>query len=259
MTQTRFGDEACRKALSRLDSYIDNELRTESNLELMDHFQRCTGCTREAEERRNVRERLRTAVREVKVSAGLEGRVRDRLRQTREVPVKKLHLMAIAAAVVVCFGSWLGFQHTRLSGVLRVGLEDHVHCAVIRKGWAQAQGKVENLPARFQALIPIVREHVTQDLPLALAHECRYQGRQFVHLTFRNDRSLVSLVIARKQDGETLGTGMHTAGGSGFQVAAFESRDFLVFTVSDLPPQNNLDVLMALAPAVQNFLNHMGA
>ena len=259
MTHTRFGDQVCQKALARLDSYIDNELITESNIELTDHFQRCTACTREADERRNVRERLRTAVREVKVPAGLEARVRDRLRQTREAPAKKLHLMAIAAAVVVCLGSWLGYQHTRLLGVLRVGLGDHVHCAVIGKGWTQAEGKVENLPTRFQGLIPIVREHMAHDLPLVLAHECRYEGRQFVHLTFRNDRSLVSLVIAHKQDGEALGRGMHAAGASGFQVAAFESRDFLVFTVSDLPRQNNLDVLVALAPAVQNFLNQLGA
>ena len=63
MTQTRFGEQACQKVLARLDSYIDNELLTESSLELMEHFQRCTACTRESQERRNVRARLQTAVR----------------------------------------------------------------------------------------------------------------------------------------------------------------------------------------------------
>ena len=61
MTQTRFGEQACQKVLARLDSYIDNELLTESSLELMEHFQRCTACTRESQERRNVRARLQTA------------------------------------------------------------------------------------------------------------------------------------------------------------------------------------------------------
>ena len=48
MTQTRFGEQACRKVLARLDSYIDNELTTESTLDLMEHFQHCAACSREA-------------------------------------------------------------------------------------------------------------------------------------------------------------------------------------------------------------------
>ena len=258
MTQTEFRGQACRQALARLDSYIDNELLTESNLELMNHFQRCDACTQEAEQRRRVRTRLRTAVREVKVPAGLEARVRDRLRQTRPAPAPKLHLMAIAAAVVVCIGSWFAYQRTRVPAMLRAGLGDHVNCAVIHKAWAGARS-VDQLPEPFQGLVPIVRQHVTRGLPLVLAHECDFEGRRFVHLTFRNDQGLLSLVIARKQDSEALGSGIHEAGASGYQVAAVETGEFLVFTVSDLSSSNNLDVMVALAPAVQNFLNQVGA
>ena len=96
MTQTRFGEQACQKVLARLDSYIDNELLTESSLELMEHFQQCAACTRESQERRNVRARLQAAVREVRVPPGLEDRVRDRLRQTREPRPKRFALMSIA-------------------------------------------------------------------------------------------------------------------------------------------------------------------
>lgn len=45
MTQTRFGEQACQNVREKLDSYIDSELLTETNLELMRHFQRCTACT----------------------------------------------------------------------------------------------------------------------------------------------------------------------------------------------------------------------
>src|SRR4029078_7913978 len=79
MTQTGFVEQACRRFRSKLYSYIDNELRTESNLEMMEHFRRCAPCTQAAEERRNVRKRLQNAVRGVKEPPGLEGRVRDRL------------------------------------------------------------------------------------------------------------------------------------------------------------------------------------
>ncbi|MBZ5624193.1 MAG: hypothetical protein LAQ69_36670, partial [Acidobacteriia bacterium] len=89
--------------------------------------------------------------------------------------------------------------------------------------------------------------------------------------TFQNGRTLLSLVIAKKQDGEALdganllpalsqsGIPMYTAGARGFQVAAFESRGFLVYTVSDLSQTDNLGVLAALAPSLQNFLNQMVA
>jgi anti-sigma factor (TIGR02949 family) len=289
MTQTRFGEQACQKVLASLDSYIDNELLTESSLELMEHFQRCTACTRESQERRNVRARLQTAVREVRVPQGLEDRVRGRLRKARQPRPRRFHLMSIAATLAVCFGSWVAYQlgalrlttasqesyvaaiSGQVASIIRVGLGDHLHCALLRQRGRRSQGEVDKLSMEFRELIPIVHQHLPADLPLVLAHECRYHGRNFVHLTFQNGRTLLSLVIARKQDGESLnganllpalsqsGIPMYATGARGFQVAAFESRGFLVYAVSDLSRTDNLGVLAALAPSLQNFLNQMVA
>ena len=104
MTHTRPGDQACQQFRAKLDSYIDNELLTESNLEMMEHCGRCTSCSQQAEERRNVRKRLQNAVRDVKVPPGLEGRIRDRLQETTRPKPRKLFLMAIAATFATCFG-----------------------------------------------------------------------------------------------------------------------------------------------------------
>ena len=202
---------------------------------------------------------------------------------------KRFHLMAIAATLAVCFGSWVAYQLGALrlttasqesyvaaisgevASIIRVGLGDHLHCALLRQRGRRSEGGVDKLPMEFKELIPIVHQHVPADLPLVLAHECRYHGRNFVHLTFQNGRTLLSLVIAKKQDGESLdganllpalsqsGIPMYTAGARGFQVAAFESRGFLVYTVSDLSQTDNLGVLAALAPPLQNFLNQMVA
>ena len=197
--------------------------------------------------------------------------------------------MAIAAALTVCFGSWVAYQlgaqrlstatqesyistvSRQVAAIMRVGLGDHLQCAVILQRGNRLKGAVVNLPAEFRELIPIASQHVHGELPLILAHECRYHGRTYVHLTFRNDRNLLSLIIAHKQKGESLGSAnlpstqstsgvpMYTAGVEQFQVAAFESRDFLVYTVSDLPRQNNLALLVALCPALQNLLDQMRA
>src|SRR5215467_13522850 len=124
MTQTRFDEHACRKFREKLDSYIDNELLTESNLDMIEHFRRCDTCTQEAQDRRKVRRRLQNAVREVPVPAGLEQRVRDRLRQPKQPQPKKLFLMAIAAALVLCFG-FLRVRGTGGGELLQLAFDDH--------------------------------------------------------------------------------------------------------------------------------------
>jgi anti-sigma factor RsiW len=70
---------ACRQVLARLDSYIDNELLTETNLEICHHFGRCAACAHEAAERRALRARVQAAVRKTALPDGFEGRLRARL------------------------------------------------------------------------------------------------------------------------------------------------------------------------------------
>jgi hypothetical protein len=255
MTQTRFGEQACQSFRAKLDSYIDNELLIESNLEMIEHFKRCTSCTQEAQERRNVRRRLRDAVREVPVPAGLEGRIRDRLRQPKQPQPKKMFLMAIAAALALCFGLFrLGDPS---SALLRIAFDDHVHCAVIHHPKPRVPGEPNQLPERLTGLASLVQQHVPTDFSLILAHECQDQGRSFIHLTFGDGQHLMSVVIARKGSDESLGNGMRQAARDRFQLAAFESGNFFVYTVSDLPAQANTSVLAQISPAVQGFLTQM--
>ena len=91
--------------------------------------------------------------------------------------------------------------------------------------------------------------------PLKLAHECQDQGRSFFHLTFGDGQHLMSVVITRREGGESLGNGARQATRDGFQLAALESDDFLVYTVSDLPAQANAAILAAFAPSLRAFLN----
>ena len=128
MTQLRFGELKCQRALAKLDSYIDGEPLTGSNLELMEHLQRCAVCMREMVARRNLRLRLQAAVRELRVPPGLEGRVRERLREAGRPQSKIFNLLAIAAVVAVCFGSWFASQR---ESVATTGPGNHLRCAII--------------------------------------------------------------------------------------------------------------------------------
>jgi len=72
--------QTCPKVRAKLDWYIDGELTTEGNIEVMEHVQHCTSCSREIAKSRELRTRLRAAVQKVSLPSGLESRLRDHLR-----------------------------------------------------------------------------------------------------------------------------------------------------------------------------------
>ena len=102
-----------------------------------------------------------------------------------------------------------------------------------------------------------------------LAHECRYHGRRFVHLSLMSDSNLLSLVMTRKAEGESFsvegmlpaltqaGIPLYQAGVQRFQVTAFETGDYMVYFISDLTKQGNTVLMLALAPRVKDFLGHL--
>jgi len=160
-------------------------------------------------------------------------------------------LMSIAAAVVLCVGSWFTYERS----ILLLGAGDHVHCAVIRQGFLKPVGQ-DKLSAEYKPLLAIARRHVPAGMYLTVAHECTSEGRKFVHVTFKDDHRLLSLIVTREGGWERLPGGLHTAKVKGFQTAAFEAGGYLVYTVSDLSKQDNLGMLTAMAPAIRRALGN---
>src|SRR3954451_13336024 len=137
MTHLTFDEWACRNTQAKLDSYIDDELLVETNLEMARHFERCEACTKEAAIRREVRARVKAAVRLAPVPDGLDARVRERLRNSGREKTMPWNLMSIAAVLVLYFGSWFTYERS----MLRVGAGNHMHCAVIRQGFLKPVGQ----------------------------------------------------------------------------------------------------------------------
>jgi hypothetical protein len=77
------------------------------------------------------------------------------------------------------------------------------------------------------------------------------------------------VVITRKDWGESFtkadllpalaqsGIPIYRAGVQSFQIAAFETSEHLVYFISDLPQQKNMDIMLALAPDVREFLRRL--
>jgi hypothetical protein len=279
MTQIQLSDPACDQVRSRLDAYLDAELLSAANLEMQEHLERCPACREEAEARSRARRRLRTAVRSIEIPAGMEDRIRRSLRPSRTAFPWRVNMMAMAAALAISIGAWLARLEvdsappmSRAESILRVGLGDHIHCAVARKSHQllTADGTWgANLPHGFSGLAPLVRQYIPKEFAMVMAHECSFRSRKFVHLTFQSGVKLASLVIARKEDGESLrasglprvliesGIPMYAAGVEQYRIAAFESRDHLIYTVSEMPQDRNVQWMAALMPSLQQFLKQM--
>ena len=238
-------------------------------------------------ERPNSYTRLRAAVRSVEVPPFLEARIRNHIR-AEKLPRRWLPLILSAtAAAAIVGGVLIAYQLGRLrltvpvqesyissvsrhvSGLMRVGLGDHIHCSVFRKypeNHPTTEEFVAKMNPQYAGLIPIVRSEVPDTYRMTLAHECRYHDRKFVHLSLRDDSNLLSLVITRKTEDESFSTDgmlpalvqsgipMYQTGVQRFQMTAFETRDYLVYFISDLGKRQNIDLMLALSPRVKDFL-----
>ncbi len=290
MNVISFGDGACEKTRRYMDSYISNELLVETNHEVLRHLENCASCSAEIEARSRVKTRLKAAVESQQAAADLAVKIRRQIHQQRSrsrLADWNLWTMAAAAVVVLSIGIWVTRTRTYIpeiadrrgqdvfiqkvsqtvSKVLRVGLGDHIHCAVFRKypknPPALAQ-MAESMGPTLQGLVPLVKASVPDRYRIIMAHQCSYSGRHFVHVTLSDGSNLTSLVIARKELGESLeglspsiraaGVPVYQAVAGRYEVAGFETPQYLAFVVSDLNAENNLHMAGNLAPTVHNFL-----
>ena len=296
MNRIQFGEGGCEKARKYLDAYISNELTVETNYEVLRHIEGCPACAGELDTRTRLRSRLKAAVNTQSVPPELQVRIREQIRTGR--PQRWVHFgwlragwprlgMATAAALVVSAGLWVNYSKDRLpavsdrpaqktyitrvsanlAAILKVGLGDHIHCAIFRK-YPKDPPAVEKMEAElgpaYAGLLPVVRAAIPEGYKVIMAHQCTYAGRKFVHLTLEKDGGLLSLVVARKQTGESLdglspagaasGVQIYQSAAGRYQVAGFEAGNFFAYVVSELRDKENLQIAENVAPRVREFL-----
>jgi hypothetical protein len=296
MNRLQFGEGGCERTRKYFDAYISNELMVETNYEVLRHIEGCRVCAAELDTRTRLRSRLKAAVNAQSVPPELQVRIRDQVRTSR--PERWVHFgwlragwprwgVATAATLVVSAGLWVNYSRDQLpalsdrpaqktyitrvsanlAAILKVGLGDHIHCAIFRKypkdPPAVEKMEVELGPA-YAGLLPVVRAAIPEGYKVIMAHRCTYAGRKFVHMTLEKDGGLLSLVVARKQTGESLdglspadaasGVRIYQSAAGRYQVAGFEAGNFFAYVVSELRNKENLRIAATVAPAVQEFL-----
>jgi len=267
---------ACENVRGHLDAYLSRELPEETSREVQRHLESCPQCAAELETRVRIRAKLQAAVRATPVPVHLQAKIRRAVRGARPRPRTGLWAVAAAALVIVCVAlvSRLRVQANpeeailrkttgRLAAVLNVGLRDHLHCAVFRKYSKQpeaARQMAADLGPGFADLVALVQAKLPGDFRIIQGHHCNAGGRQYTHLIIASGAGgagggkIVSLILTRRQTGESLTGSIHQAGVDRFQVVGFASHDYLAYVISDLDAQQNLQLAANLAPALREYL-----
>ena len=239
-------------------------------------------------DRLQVNERLQAAVHSTPVPFYLEARIRALLLHPPPRRSWGFWMAPGALAAAGLAGVFLAYDHGHLRftdgsrasyiasvgnqvpPLMRAGLGDHIHCSLFQNG-PQGPSKLDELiktigPA-YSGLIPIVRQHVPERFEMRTAHRCRYHDRDFVHILMMNGSRLLSLVATRKNSGESFGASgllpalvqsgipVYQSGVQRFAIASFETPRFLVYFISDLPPEENSALMLAMTAEVRDFLN----
>jgi hypothetical protein len=292
MTVIPIGPKYCEKARKYLDSYINNELMVETNHELLKHLEDCEECSRMLHDRLRVRNRLKQAMNREAVSPALQQRVQKAIRQEAvgfsPVWPRSVWFLAAAATLVLCLGGWGIFHLWKLNrgavispqadlpqgiteqttALLKIGVGDHIHCVVEHhdaKGRSTLEQMARDLGPDYYGLVALVNAQLPKGFVVSVAHQCDVNGRRFVHLIFKDQQSVASLVITKK-GGEGFPVQDRIAGLSpsapvlhqrevnGYDVVGFETKTYFGFVVSSLDKEQNLQIASGLAPAVDQFL-----
>ncbi len=276
-----FDAKQCERMRRQLDSYLSNELLVETTSEVLRHLEKCEVCARELESRTRIREALRRAVSGRPVPEPLRAVVQRRLRGSQSGLVWQGSMtrwaLAVAAFILVVLSSlgikqWLTSRNGErmIARVLRLGAADHLHCAIRGHNYPEVPRPPDQIREKLGPQYAGVLQVVEQKLPgfqVLEGHICSIPGspRKYVHFIARGRGTILSVILT-KREGEDLppgklpvadasgGANLYKAHLEGVDVAGFELASYFGFVVSDLGPNETLQIATALAPALRTAL-----
>jgi hypothetical protein len=283
--------KACQSIQGHFNALLSGEITSPVREEVAAHLNQCEHCSAEFQTRLKLRESLKDAVQRSPVPPFLEARIRASLagkkteRKSFWIWVPAFGLAA--ALAIAALAGWVSSRHEppwemaraeqdtfietlygQVAQIMRIGLGDHLHCAYFRKfpeDAPTAEQLVEKIGPQYAPLLAAVREQAPAGHQVLLAHQCVFQDRSFVHIALEDRGKLLSLVITRKQPGESFGGGVGSLEGTSaakvyqakaeqFAIAGFEAGEYLAFVVSDHDERENLQLAANLASPVQQVL-----
>ncbi|MCO6509347.1 MAG: zf-HC2 domain-containing protein [Aridibacter famidurans] len=270
----------CRDFRELLDSYLSDELLTETNHDILRHLEECAACRGEIEGRRAVRARLRSAVRtapEFEMHGGLEEKVRDRLRNRRTGGSRLSSGLFgfrpgwIAAAACLLIVAVFGSMYLLRSGaapelaggsavlqtrslppnhIVNIAVTDHDNCAVKHLA-EEPKTTLAQVSAEYRDLARVVSSELKdtlEDCDLISSHSCGFNDVKFLHVVMKTGGRMVSVLVTRDHlDAEkAVGKALNFASDD-YTVSRIDVEDRAVFVVSQLGANENAKAAESLA------------
>ena len=231
---------SCSAVRRLLDSYACNELRVETNVEILEHLDRCADCALELDSIVRLRAAVRRAAHRETVPPETMASIRDALPQKASRPgAQRWVAAAMVLLALTLGGAGYWYMRTPMAGesqqILNMGLDVVEHCGT--------QSGQESLGWEYEGLAEILGEEMPSNYGIAAAHRCMHEGRLFIHVSLEAGDSRVSFVVTEKQ-GETFsstrragaldveGVPIYSSSIRNHQVAGFETPRHLVFLVT---------------------------
>src|SRR5215471_913843 len=227
MNPLNFNDRSCERYLPYFDAYLDHELPVETQQDILQHTVSCEDCARVLQSRDRMKQLVRNAVTREEAPLELAAALRDRFHSERRsffahdtarwmMAVAAVLILVIAGVAalrwdrVIRFGADDSVFQTvsaRVQEILRVGLVDHLHCAILAEKWKvsvpfdeiKANTRRSALGPEFIDLVPAVQAKLGSGYKIVDGHRCTANNRQYIHLilTGSEDRTRSASAVAR--------------------------------------------------------------
>ena len=247
----------CRDFRDVVDSFLSNEVLTETNHEILQHLDTCLSCRVELGTRQHLRDSLRAAfgrAPDLKPESHFAERLREHLRvAAADVRSEKRfpgRWLMVAAGFVLAAGVAGAMFMTQLrapvDALARDAIGDHWNCA-LKNRKVRTPVPLEEAAQRFDRGYLLLLTAPPDDIatPHGVArvvdrHSCAFGTRRFGHVILQYREHVVSLLVTAEEQPQGVVTpadmAPHLHGGpvNGLSVASVRGARHAILLVSDL-------------------------
>lgn len=267
----------CQEFRELIDSYLCDELLTETNHGVLRHLEYCSDCRFVIEDRRMFRAKLRSSIENCSdfiICEDFKGNLHNLLRKSA-LPKKQVghspffgkFAFATAAVSVLIFavlGLWFfqisspdnSLQIASVNNKLptahfqKIALGDHQNCAVNHR-LQEKPVEIDLSAPQFASLkegVLMPLKEAIESCKLVESHTCKYEGQSFTHLVFDYEGKTMSVLLADLDNYKPLEANLIAKlSDQGYQIAHFDVDKKAVFVISDLPENKNSNAAEVIA------------
>ena len=272
----------CREFRNLADSFLSDELLTETNHEVLRHLETCPACRAEMGVRRQLRASLRDAFEhapDLQPQPDFAERLRDQMRAAaldarRGRPLSARWLM-LAAGLVLAVGLarivFVNRTTQPVDALARDAMGDHWNCALKNRlirtpiPLEQAAQRFDRVYRRLETAPPDEISTANGPARVVDRHTCAFGTRRFGHVVLQYRQHVVSLLVTAA-DERTAGTPLppdlvpHLHGGpvNGLSVASVRGAQHAILLVSDLEQRELTELSTAVSvPLVEQLASRL--